>query len=90
MRHRRMLATAVVAALLTVPAAPVLADHDHYVATPNGGCHQVAAGQTAISDSDHGGYHRFHFNVHFGATDDSNRVLGKGNSVVEVYRDGCP
>ena len=39
--------------------------------TPNGKCHQVAKGQTSINNPDHGGYHRFHVNVHQGATEDT-------------------
>lgn len=56
------------------------AHHSHYVHTPNGRCHQVAQGQTAINDPTHGGHHRYHDNVHIGGV----RVLGNGNSEVIV------
>ncbi len=86
--YRRFVAVAASTAVaVTVFAAPALAGHDHYIVTPNGQCHQVAAGQTAINDSSHGGYHRFHTNVHLGATeDDFNKILGHGHAAVEVYK----
>jgi hypothetical protein len=88
---RRFSAVAASAAVaITVFAAPAPAGHDHYLVTPNGSCHQVAAGQTAIADPSHGGFHRFHDNVHLGATEDDNRVLGLGNAAVEVYKNECP
>jgi hypothetical protein len=72
------------------PATSALADHDHFVLTPNGGCHQVAAGQTAISDAGHGGHHRFHANVHLGATESGTDpdTLGDGHSQVGLYKAG--
>ena len=90
MIRRRLTTAALVAAMLAITASPALAGHDHFIETPNGNCHQVAMGQTAIADASHGGYHRFHTNVHVGATDGSNRDLGHGNSVVNVYKDACP
>lgn len=77
-------------ALLLGPGT-ALAGHDHHVVTPNGVCHQVAAGQTAIADADHGGWHQFHDNVHDDATDglDGTGMLGNGNSRVRVVGD-CP
>lgn len=88
---KRMFTTALGVLALTVGTAlPAFAAHDHFVETPNGNCHQVAKGQTAIDDPTHGGYHRFHSNVHIGATDSTNRDLGKGHSPVNVYKDGCP
>lgn len=88
---RRSIAVAVMAAsLLIAMAGPAFAGHDHFVETPNGQCHQVASGQTSIDDEGHGGYHRFHSNVHLGATDETNRDLGKGHSTVNVYKDACP
>lgn len=77
-------------ALVVGIALPAAAGHDHFIESPNGKCHQVARGQTAIADPGHGGYHRFHANVHVGATDGSNRDLGHGHSVVNVYKDACP
>jgi hypothetical protein len=88
---RRSFTVAVSAgALVVAMAGPAFAGHDHFVETPNGQCHQVAKGQTSIDDESHGGYHRFHGNVHLGATDETNRDLGKGHSPVNVYKDACP
>lgn len=42
------------------------ADHEHFLVTPGTCVENIAHGQTAISDSEHGGYHRFHYNVHTG------------------------
>ena len=88
---RRSFTVAVSAAALVVAmAGPAFAGHDHFVETPNAQCHQVAKGQTSIDDASHGGYHRFHSNVHVGATDETNRDLGMGHSPVNVYKDACP
>lgn len=85
--RRRILITATLAAALAVStAAPALAGHDHYVVTPNGRCHQVAAGQTSIDEESHGGFHQFHMHVHTGAAAPDNRTLGHGNGAVEVYK----
>lgn len=85
-RKRVAAMAATTAVALVVSAAPVMAGHDHYVVTPNGECHQVAAGQTSIDDANHGGYHQFHFNVHTGAAAPDNKTLGHGNAAVEVYK----
>lgn len=85
--YRRLLTVvASTAALVALSAAPALAGHDHYVVTPNGQCHQVASGQTSITDETHGGYHRFHDNVHTGAAAPDNKTLGHGHGAVEVYK----
>ena len=90
--YRRLLSVAAAAAtVIAMSAAPALAAHDHFIVTPNGQCHQVAQGQTSISDDSHGGHHRFHANVHVGATDDEyNKTLGHGHARVEVYKNACP
>ena len=75
------------AAAVLLAAGPASAEHRHFVHTPNGGCHEVASGQTGIADPAHGGYHRYHVNVHWGATDDDHVVLGNGNSRVEIRLD---
>ena len=88
-----LVVAAVVSGAVTFAAGAAYAGHDHFVVTPNGNCHQVARGQTAISDSAHGGYHQYHLHVHFGATGGSGGApieLGDGNSVVAVYKDACP
>lgn len=91
-RNARRLLAASVGALATVAlGSPALAGHVHYVMTPNGACHQVASGQTSISDVDHGGYHRYHDNVHLGATGPdgpTTDLLGQGNAKVAVYKAG--
>lgn len=84
--NRRLLAiVASAATVMALTAAPAIAAHDHYIVTPNGQCHQVAAGQTSIGDSDHGGYHRFHVNVHVGASGADGK-LGHGNAAARVYK----
>jgi hypothetical protein len=73
-------------------SGPALAGHVHYVMTPNGQCHQVASGQTAIADADHGGFHQFHDHVHLGATGNAETAgddyLGKGSAAVALYKEG--
>lgn len=77
---------------VAVTALPASAAHTHYVATPNGKCHQVAEGQTSISDGSHDGYHRYHDNVHLGATGDPGTEgddnLGHGHGEAKVYKEG--
>lgn len=88
----RWVAAAMVAGAVTLSGGTAYAAHDHFVVTPNGNCHQVAQGQTAISDPDHGGYHQFHDHVHLGATGGSSAApyeLGDGHSQVVVYKDDC-
>ena len=84
-------------AALTISAAGFIssatiahAGHDHYVLTPNGTCHQVAEGQTSIDDPSHGGYHRYHANVHLGATESTTAGdnLGDGHAAVAVHKAG--
>jgi hypothetical protein len=88
--RKSLIAAAIVTAGIAIGASPASAGHDHYVMTPNGNCHQVASGQTGITDTTHGGYHRFHDNVHLGATESSDNPdsLGDGRAQVEVFRAG--
>ena len=86
MRSRVTSIAATVLAVIALSAAPALAEHDHYVVTPNGQCHQVASGQTSIADDTHGGHHQFHDHVHTGAAAPDNKTLGHGHSAVEVYK----
>lgn len=89
MTIRTFVAVAISVAAPTIfLAAPAQAAHDHYVVTPNGECHQVAQGQTGISDPSHGGYHKFHTNVHVPALAYAG-ALGSGHSEVFVFRDDC-
>lgn len=84
---RRMTVVAASAVFaLAITAVPATAGHDHYIVTPNGKCHQVAAGQTSIDDAGHGGYHKFHVNVHTGAAAPDNKTLGHGHAAVHVYK----
>ena len=88
-----LVAVAVVSGAVAFSAGSAYAGHDHFVVTPNGKCHEVAQGQTGITDSTHGGYHQFHVHVHFGATGGSGGApieLGDGHSVVAVYGYNCP
>lgn len=86
MLRRTLVVAAAAVFAMAMSAAPAVAGHDHYVVTPNGKCHQVAAGQTAIADEAHGGYHQFHDHVHTGAAAPDNRTLGHGNAAVLVYK----
>ena len=47
-------------------AGTAFAAHDHYIDTPGTLKDNIGSGQTGISDSDHGGYHKIHDNVHVG------------------------
>lgn len=85
------IATTAVAGVLAL-SGTAHAGHDHYIVTPNGKCHQVARGQTAIDDPEHGGRHRYHDNVHAGATGGTTgepHELGDGHARVVVYKDSC-
>ena len=87
MYRRLVTVAAAIAAVMALSAGPAFAGHDHYIVTPNGQCHQVASGQTAIDNDSHGGKHRFHDNVHTGAAAPDDKTLGHGNAQVEVYKD---
>jgi len=90
--RKRLMTGIVVAAGVTLSAGTANAAHDHFIVTPNGDCHQVASGQTAISDPDHGGFHKFHDKVHAGATGGDTGApfeLGDGHSRVLLYKDDC-
>lgn len=65
------------AAALAMSVAPASAGHEHFaiIDNPANGtrtCQYIGSGQTSISDTGHGGYHRIHYNVHTGrpGTDD--------------------
>lgn len=93
MNIRRYLSVATMTVgVVGLAAAPAQADHDHFLVTPNGQCHQVAQGQTRIADPDHGGHHRYHHNVHLGATESTvnPNTLGDGQGQVSVYKTRCP
>ncbi|MDP3984570.1 MAG: hypothetical protein Q8Q52_06165 [Acidimicrobiia bacterium] len=91
MRRRMMAVVALMAVFGMLGTGPAWAGHDHFIVTP-AGCHQVAQGQTGITDPGHGGYHRYHFNVHLGATESTTSPdnLGDGHSPVQIFKDACP
>lgn len=88
--RKLIVGAALVVSAMLGSSAPAFAGHDHYILTPNGKCHRVAAGQTAINDPAHGGYHRYHANVHLGATESSAAPdnLGDGRAATAVYKRG--
>lgn len=59
MKRKLRIGSAVVAGVVGLLAAPAGAAHDHFLRTPDGGCHQVASGSTAR-------HHHFHEQVHEG------------------------
>jgi hypothetical protein len=92
--RRLVIAVLSVVTALALLAGPAAADHDHHLITPVGRCvtipvaHQDhAPGTSWEPGSQQGAY--FHSGVHIGATDESNRVLGKGNSRVHVFGGAC-
>lgn len=85
-RHIQALVAACIIGGTTLAGGAAWAGHDHFIETPNDGCHQLAQGQTSINDPDHGGYHRYHENVH----KSGRNTLGGGRSQVTVQKDGCP
>jgi len=86
------------AALMSVMMAltgPAFAGHAHYLDTQRGTCvEDVARGQTRISDEDHGGYHRFHENVHKGTSEDpatpGEFAFAQDSNPVSVNKGTCP
>lgn len=57
---------AVVLGVVGLAAPAAFAAHDHYIDTPGHTNTELGKGQTSIEDSDHGGFHRLHDNVHLG------------------------
>lgn len=53
--------------LLVALALPASAEHVHWLRTPGTLVQDIGSGQTSIDETEHGGYHRFHVNVHTGA-----------------------
>ncbi len=60
----RLVVVALAALMVLVMWAPAFAGHKHYLQTPGTCVVDIASGQT--SQSDGGGFHRFHANVHTG------------------------
>ena len=85
---RLIIAMTVVVALFAF-ASPALAEHEHWLQTPGTCVVNIASGQTSIDDPDHGGYHRFHVNVHTGKPGTS--AFGNPNNPVSVGKgSACP
>jgi hypothetical protein len=84
----RTLITVAAVAVLTLSSGIVaLADHTHWLLTPGTCVLDIASGQT--SQSEGGGYHRFHVNVHIGTPGAS--AFAQPNNPVSVGRNGaCP
>ena len=72
MRKKKLFTGALTAAAaLAMTVAPASADHAHFVIIDNPAhgtrtCQYIGSGQTSISDTEHGGHHRIHDNVHTG------------------------
>lgn len=81
---RKLTTAALTVGALVALSAPASAGHDHFVyIEATGTCQYVAHGQTAIRDTDHGGHHRFHDNVHTGTpgTDGRGNAFDKQSNV---------
>lgn len=82
-----IVAAAALALLMLSNASSALAAHEHFLVTPGTCVEDIGSGQTAISDSLHGGYHQFHGNVHIGQPGGSNLQTNTG-TVGPLNRDG--
>jgi len=81
---RRIILMVTVAAVMVAMMAltsPAFAEHKHYLQTPTTCVEDIAKGQTAISDTEHGGYHRFHENVHTGTPGEPGGAFSQGGQV---------
>jgi hypothetical protein len=85
---RKALLTVAAVAVLTLSSSIVaVADHTHWLLTPGTCVLDIASGQT--SQSEGGGYHRFHRNVHIGTP--GTFAFAQSNNPVSVGRNGaCP
>jgi hypothetical protein len=70
-----------------ISATPAFAAHEHYLVTPGHTVCDIGSGQTSIEDSNHGGYHQFHENVHLGKP--GSFAFNKGGQV-SVFKGTCP
>lgn len=82
-RTVRVGAVATALLLFMALANPAIADHKHWLQTPGTCVTDVASGQTAQTEG--GGFHRFHENVHIGtagaALGDSGQIaIGKSDT----------
>lgn len=87
--HRiRTLAVAITAAVFVATAAPVAAEHEHWLQTPGTCVEDIARGQTSKT-AEVGGGHKFHENVHAGQP--GNTTDGAFlNGPVSVGKGTCP
>lgn len=61
-----LVAALVSAALALGSLGAAHAEHAHWLQTPGTCLEDLGSGQTSIADTEHGGYHQFHLNVHLG------------------------
>ncbi len=83
LRIRTIASVAAIGATLLFSGA-TLAAHDHYLVTPGTCVKYIARGQTAQTDG--GGEHRFHDNVHLGQP--GTVAFGNPANPVAVYKVG--
>lgn len=81
---RALFVTLVVSAF---SATPTFAAHSHYLVTPGHTVCDIGSGQTSKDDPNHGGYHKFHENVHLG--NPGTFAFNQGGKV-SVFKGTCP
>jgi hypothetical protein len=64
------------------------AEHEHWLLTPGTCVQDLGSGQTSIDDPGHGGYHRFHLNVHLGVP--GLEAFANSSNPVSVGKGICP
>lgn len=85
--RRSFVLSLTLAGLLTGAAAgSALAGHEHYLVNLAGCVSNIAKGQTAQTDG--GGFHRFHDNVHTGVP--GNEAMANASNPVGVFKVGQP
>ena len=83
----RMAAVAAALLLLVALAGPAAAGHLHWLQTPGTCVTNIASGQTAQTDG--GGFHQFHSNVHIGTA--GTALASTGNIAIGKSGTGaCP
>ena len=64
------------------------AEHEHWLLTPGTCVQDMGSGQTSIDDPGHGGYHRFHTNVHLGVP--GLEAFANANNPISIGKGVCP
>ena len=83
----RMATLVAVLVLLVAMAVPASAGHMHWLQTPGTCVTNIASGQTAQTDG--GGFHQFHNNVHIGTA--GTALASTGNIAIGKSATGaCP